>query len=105
MAAKPSYRLGTGQRQASAYKPVHRPVTLRDEWPRTGTALVASLHDPRYYQGILDNTDNFSTESRLEVFEYSTTTGSRLATLDGPQTTTYLDNLGQSAPPPELRVL
>lgn len=57
----------SGLRRARTYEPVYRALIAADEYPVGCSAFLSSIHDARYYQGILSNSRNFSSESKCDL--------------------------------------
>jgi len=55
-------------RRARTYRPIERPQDASDEYPTGCSAFLTSIHDARYYQGLLSNPQNFSTGTRCDLF-------------------------------------
>lgn len=64
-----SHRQPAEVQSASKYKPISRPSVPLNGYPADSPAFVASLHDLRYYQGVLSDPGNFSTETSCDIFE------------------------------------
>ncbi|KAF2640319.1 hypothetical protein P280DRAFT_360775, partial [Massarina eburnea CBS 473.64] len=54
-------------RRARTYAPVGRLKKASEDYPVGCSAFLSSLHDARYYQGILSNTQNFSSETSCDI--------------------------------------
>jgi hypothetical protein len=59
----------TGLRRGSRTQPVVVVPADLDRYPANNPALIGSLHNIGYYQGIMSNTNNYATVSRLDVSE------------------------------------
>jgi hypothetical protein len=57
-----------GVRRARTYKPIERLEDASDDYPVGCSAFLTSIHDARYYQGIMSNPQNFSIETRCDIF-------------------------------------
>jgi hypothetical protein len=64
----PQKQFGTGLRRARTYTPIQRLRDASDTYPVGCSAFLTSIHDARYYQGILSNTHNFSTATNCDIF-------------------------------------
>jgi hypothetical protein len=58
----------SGIRRARTYAKVERSQGDSDDYPVGCSAFLNSIHDARYYQGILSNARNFTNETNCDVF-------------------------------------
>jgi hypothetical protein len=59
----------TGLRRGSRTQPVVVVPADLDRYPANNPALIGSLHNIGYYQGIMSNANNYAAVSRLDVSE------------------------------------
>lgn len=72
----------SGLRRARTYRHTERAERVYEDYPVGCSAFLDTIHDARYYQGILSNEQNFSRETGCEIFEVRGTTSQWLRTSD-----------------------
>lgn len=59
----------SGVRRARTYVPVQRAHQASGDYPTGCTAFLNSIHDARYYRGILVNSANFAKETNCDIYQ------------------------------------
>jgi hypothetical protein len=77
-------------RLASSYKPVERRPLSEGSYPSGLCSLIPSIHDSQYYQGILNNSNNFSQVTKCDIYEMRGNFGAWHHDLDEVVFTKYL---------------
>ncbi|KAL1648718.1 hypothetical protein SLS58_001893 [Diplodia intermedia] len=80
----------SGIRRARTYEPIVRGNNVCEEYPVGCSAFLTSIHDARYYQGILSNAHNFSQNTKCEVFQIKDGKAEWKHQLDDANTLEYL---------------
>jgi len=57
----------SGFRRARTYEPITRIHSVSDGYPVGCSTFLSSIHDARYYQGILSNTNNFAPGIKCDI--------------------------------------
>lgn len=55
-------------RRARTYVPVQPIHQASDDYPIGCSAYQASIHDARYYRGVLSNAKNFAKETKCDIY-------------------------------------
>jgi hypothetical protein len=69
MARMSKPRKATGVRRASNYVPVVAGSVDHKSYPSKVSSTIGALHDVGYYQSMLSNPGNYSSDSQLDVLE------------------------------------
>ena len=69
MARMSKPRKATGVRRASNYVPVVAGSVDHNSYPSKVSSTIGALHDVGYYQSMMSNPGNYSSDSQLDVLE------------------------------------
>ncbi|KAF8537354.1 hypothetical protein BDD12DRAFT_911533 [Trichophaea hybrida] len=96
--ATPTSAVATKLRLASAYQPVEKTELNPLEYPCGVLAVIPALHDIQYYQGLLANAHNFSSNSQCDIFEIREGQGKWQRSLDDVGIEGYLLRCSKTLP-------
>lgn len=80
----------SGVRRARTYVPVQRVHQASDDYPIGCSAYQASIHDARYYRGILSNAGNFAGAIKCDIYTMQHEQAEWRRNLDSAETLKYL---------------
>lgn len=91
-------RKATGMRRASSYVPVVAGSVDRNSYPSGVSSTIGAIHDVGYYQNMISNPGNYSSDIQLDVLEAINDKIVERSIVTEPECQSYL-NVRHSHPP------